>query len=96
MTAEAEIKVRFLTHAEGGRKAPIQGGKYGCPLKVGENAFDCRFVLSGNEVFMLGETYQIPIKFLNPEAALLHLKQGSEIELWEGKTIAKGEIIKVV
>lgn len=45
---------------------------------------------------MLGETYQIPIKFLNPEAALLHLKQGSEIELWEGKTIAKGEIIKVV
>ncbi len=93
---DALINVRFLTSSEGGREHPIQGDKYGCPLIVKNNGFDCRFILGENMCFELGKTYQIPIKFLDSEYALSHIQEGETISLWEGKTIATGKIIMII
>lgn len=94
MKPEAVIRVRFLTTEEGGRKSPIEGDKYGCPIMVNEHGFDCRFILDGGARFELGESYEISVKFLNPDLALKELREGIEISLWEGKTIARGEVVK--
>lgn len=90
---DALIKVRFLTPQEGGRNHDIVGEKYGCPLMINDEGFDCRFVLDTEKHFILGETYNINIKFLNPYHAGKVLKEGQKITLWEGKTIATGKIV---
>lgn len=96
MKPEAIIRIRFLTAEEGGRKTAIEGSRYGCPIIVNQQGYDCRFLLDGEGRFDLGETYEIPVKFLNPGLALKELKEGTEISLWEGKTIARGEVIKIL
>ncbi|WP_303907142.1 hypothetical protein [Thiohalomonas denitrificans] len=96
MKTEAVIRVRFLTPEEGGRKTPIEGERYGCPLMLNGQGFDCRFVLDGYACFELGKSYEIPVKFLNPVLALKELREGTEISLWEGKIIARGVVIKVM
>ncbi|HFD11985.1 MAG TPA: hypothetical protein ENJ32_05920 [Crenotrichaceae bacterium] len=95
MKPEAIIHVRFLTTDEGGRKSPISGERYGCPVMVGSDGYDCRFVLS-DILFELGKEYDIPIKFLNPNIAFQHLQVGTEISLWEGKTIGIGKVVKLI
>ena len=96
MKPEAVIRVRFLSTEDGGRESPIVGDKYGCPLMVNEEGFDCRFVLNKHSHFELGEVYEIPVKFLNPELALEALQEGAKITLWEGKVIARGMVIKIL
>ncbi|WP_125932008.1 hypothetical protein [Thiosocius teredinicola] len=95
MKADVVITVRFLTQEEGGRNTPIVSDSYGCPLMLGDEGFDCRFVLDGKTCFELGKEYAIPIKFLNRDKAFESLKANSEISLWEGKTIATGRIVDV-
>lgn len=95
MKPDAVIEVRFLTYNEGGRLMPINSESYGCPLIVGKLGFDCRFILDQKICFTLGETYQISVKFLDYEDAVKHLKEGSSISLWEGKTIAIGEVVNL-
>lgn len=95
MKPDARLKVRFLTTEEGGRETAIHGDKYGCPVIFGGNkAFDCRFVLSGQELFELGKVYEIQVKFLNPELAIKEFQRGVEVSLWEGRIIAEGKVIE--
>lgn len=89
---DARIVVRFLKPEESGRKADITILNYGCPLMVGGEGFDCRFEATDESVYHLGNTYDIPVKFLSPELALARLSVGQQITLWEGKTIAEGVI----
>lgn len=96
MKPEALIHVYFLTPEEGGRKSDIEGDKYGCPIMHGGQGHDCRFVLDGRTRFELGKTYNILVKFLNPKLALQDLAPGMKISLWEGKTIARGEISEIL
>jgi len=95
MNPDVIIKVRFLTKSEGGRNTPIFKMPYGCPLIINGRGFDCRFITNQNCIFELGETYEIPIKFLDSSQALMNISEGNEISLWEGKIIANGQIIKV-
>jgi hypothetical protein len=46
--ADAIVRVRFKTTAEGGRQSPIRIGEppYGCPLVVDGKTFDCRLLVS--------------------------------------------------
>ena len=90
---DAKITVRFLETQEGGRKSDVVASNYGCPLMVDGEAFDCRFLPFQEDVYHLGRTYEIPIKFLSPDLALSHLSVGVRITLWEGKTIAAGTIL---
>lgn len=92
MNTDAIIEIRFKTPAEGGRHGAINGIFYGCPLFIGGEAFDCRIFLNG-KTLLLGETYKLPVKFLNRDLVLPKLSQGKPVILWEGKEIATGRIV---
>lgn len=94
MKPDAVISVRFLTTAEGGRNTAVEGQFYACPLFVENQAFDCRLLLEGRRL-ELGTTYKVPIKFLYREMALPKLAVGKQILLWEGRNIAKGQVVEV-
>lgn len=97
MKPDAIIKVRFKTTAEGGREGNIviKEIPYGCPLLVESEAFDCRLLVDGRTL-QLGEAYELPVKFLNPDLALPKLSPGKTVRLWEGKDIAAGEVVRLV
>jgi hypothetical protein len=96
MKPDVIIEVRFKMASEGGRQGDILGGEfYGCPLFVEGEAFDCRLLLSGRTL-QLGETYELPVKFLNPALVLPKLLPGKSVKLWEGKEIATGKVVRLV
>lgn len=97
MKPEAIINVRFLTPDEGGRESPIKSDKYGCPLMINDkDGFDCRFVLNQFTCFELGNDYDIYVQFVNSDIAMKCLREGTEISLWEGKTIAIGKVVRIL
>mgnify|MGYP006890189297 CR=1 FL=1 len=94
MKPDAIIKVRFLTTVEGGRNTAIEGQFYACPLFIDNKGFDCRLMLEGQR-FELGVDYEVPVKFLYRELILPKLKIGKEVELWEGRKVANGLVLKI-
>ena len=95
MKPDAIINVRVLTTAEGGRSTAIEGQFYACPLFVENEGFDCRLLLEGRRL-ELGTDYEVPVKFLYRELALPKLAAEKEVTLWEGRTVAKGLVVKVI
>ena len=93
MTSDITIAVRFKTTAEGGRSGPVIGKHFSCPMFISGEAFDCRLLIEGRTL-ELGETYEVPVKFLNADLALPKLKVGKEIALWEGKEVAAGRVLR--
>jgi hypothetical protein len=92
------IKVRFSTPEEGGRRAAVQPSivdYYGCPFIVGGEAFDCRLLLQGRRL-ELGETYEIPVKFLNWRLVGPILAEGTPFVLREGEDVATGTVTRIV
>lgn len=95
MNPHAVIKVQFFTAAEGGREKPIVAASYGCPILAAGKGFDCRFVLDREKAFPPGQLHLIEVSFLSPGEARHSLHRGQEIELWEGKVIARGVIQEI-
>jgi len=100
MKPDVIIKVRFKTTAEGGRQGAIvipncMEHQYGCPFFVEGEAFDCRLLIAG-ETLKLGETYELPVKFLRPDLVLPKLSVGTSVTLWEGKDIATGQVVRLM
>jgi hypothetical protein len=91
---EIVVSVRFRTPQENGRLTAISGNHYSCPFVVHDKAFDCRLVLDGRTL-ELGNRYEVPVKFMNPQLALPLLKVGTQFLLWEGKEVAAGEVVKI-
>jgi len=52
-------------------------------------------LLLNDRTLQLGETYELPVKFLNPDVALRKLSAGKSVTLWEGKDIATGEVVRM-
>lgn len=94
MDADAIIKIRFKTTSEGGRQADLTGDYYSCPLFVDGNGFECRLFISGLTIH-LGTWYDLPVKFMNKVLVLPHLSNGKLIDLWEGKIVANGSVVKI-
>lgn len=94
MKPDIIISVRFLTTSEGGRETPVQGQFYSCPWFIDGEGFDCRLLLDGR-CLDLGVSYEVPVKFLYRDKALPKMQPGAEIHLWEGRNIAKGQVIQV-
>lgn len=100
MKPDIYIKVRFKTSAEGGRKTPLKRkisvtpAFYACPMIINGKGYDCRLLL-GDEDIELGKYYEIPVKFLDKNLALLNLSIGESITLWEGKEIAAGQVTQI-
>lgn len=95
MEPDIILRVRFRTTEEGGRQNAVGGEVYACPLFVGEKAFDCRLFKKGMTL-ELGQWYELPVKFMNKNLALAGLNVGKKISLWEGKTIADGEVVQIL
>jgi hypothetical protein len=94
MKYDATIRVRFRTTIDGGRKSNIQKGKvnyYSCPMLIGKLFFDCRIYFSGESI-ILGELYELGVKFLNANEAHNALRSTKRVSLWEGHIIADGEV----
>lgn len=95
MRPDATIEVRFKTTAEGGRQSDLIGAEfYACPFFVEGEAFDCRLLLDGRSI-QLGQTYELPVKFLNAGLVLPKLLPGKPVTLWEGKDIAAGKVVRL-
>ncbi len=95
MKPDAIINVRFLLPTEGGRNSAVEGQFYACPLFVDNEGFDCRLMLEGRRL-ELGTSYEVPVKFLYRELALPKLSVGKEVLLWEGRNVARAQIISIV
>ena len=94
MNPDIYIRIKIRTTIEGGRKTPIMGDFYGCPLIVDNEAYDCRLLIN-NMKLELGHIYEVPVKFLNKSLVWSHLTIGKTVVLWEGKEIADGEVTKI-
>lgn len=92
MHADAVIRVRFLTAAEGGRTTNVKGAVYSCPMLIENEAFDCRIDLEG-KTLELGSTYEVPVRFLAPDVAVPKLRPHMRVRLWEGFPVADAEIV---
>ena len=95
MKPDVIISVRFLAPSEGGRSTAVEGQFYACPLFVDNEGFDCRLMLEGQRL-ELGSTYEVPVKFLYRELALPKMSVGKEVLLWEGRNVAKGQVVKII
>jgi|ERR1700722_19819659 hypothetical protein len=91
---DVTINVRFKTTEEGGRKTPISGEFYACPMLIDGKGFDCRIDLDGKKV-ELGHNYVLSVKFLNRSSVVPLLYPKKPVILWEGKDIANGEILEI-
>jgi hypothetical protein len=88
-TPDAIIEVRFRTTDEGGRKTPVDGDFYSCPLFVDGEGFDCRIFL-GNQRAELGQWYQFPVKFLRRDFVISGARQANYSLGGEGSGQRKG------
>jgi hypothetical protein len=88
------IDVRFRMAAEGGKESPITAPFYSCPMMIDDHGYDCRIFLDGK--VELGNTYRLPVKFLDREFAMSHLAAGTRFTLWEGRDVADGSIVAVL
>lgn len=97
----AIARIKFLSSGEGGRSQSIPLMNFGCPVffegipELSKHGYDCRLLVPehGAEISP-GETVEkLQIIFLFPEDVIPFVKAGTRFSLWEGKTIARGEIL---
>jgi hypothetical protein len=99
----AIARVGFLSNAEGGRTQPIPLMDFGCPVffenvtSLSKHGYDCRLLVPRHgRVICPGETVEnLSMVFLYPKDVFPHLCAGVRFTLWEGKTIARGEILRI-
>ncbi len=94
MSPDVTIEVRFRRCSEGGRSSSVLGQQFGCPMVISGEMFDCRLLI-GDRTLELGEPYEVPVKFLNPQVAMSRLEPGCAIALWEGKVVADGKVLRI-
>lgn len=99
----AIAKIRFLTTEEGGRKCPVPLMNLGFPVfwknlpALSQHGWDCRLLVPehGAEI-MPGETVEeLGMIFLSPDVIFSNIHSGVRFSLWEGGTVAHGEIIRI-
>ena len=98
MMPDVIVNIRFFTQSEGGRATSVTENSlsyYSAPMLIDNQYFDCRIILDGKGI-VLGKHYELPITFLCRDDALQRITLGKEVSLWEGKIIAKAEIIDII
>lgn len=94
-------KIALLGVADGGRSQGLPMMNFGCPVffqsvpALGSHGYECRLLLPEyGQTISPGETAQpVPMIFLSAEEVGAHLTPGVKFTLWEGRTIAEGEIL---
>lgn len=80
---------------KGGRKTPVTGDTYSCPMIIDGKAYDCRLLIK-NMKLELGCFYEVPVKFLNRDTVFPNLNIDKNIILWESKEVADGLVTKIL
>lgn len=96
-------KITLLSAEEGGRTQAIPVMNFGCPMhfenvpELVKHAYDCRLLVEEYGTPILpGDTIEnVRILFLSPNEVIPWLKVGTRFTLWEGKTIAHGEVVSI-
>lgn len=96
-------KIALLSTEEGGRSQPIPVMNFGCPMYVenspelAKHAYDCRLLVQeyGKSISPGDTVENIRIVFLSPDEVIPQLNVGTCFTLWEGKTIARGEVVSI-
>ncbi|MFC5767753.1 hypothetical protein [Thauera sinica] len=96
-------KIRFLSTAEGGRSQALPSDTFGCPVffegipELSSHGYDCRILISEvpEPVQPGDEVEKVRMLFLSPDEVLTQVRLGARFTLWEGKTIAYGEVIGI-
>lgn len=96
MQPDIIARVTMFAMGAGGKSSAIPAVRYGCPLFIDGQGFDCRLLLDqvgyGLE---LGATAVVPIKFLHFDLVRGLLAPGVRFTLWEMRHFAEGEILQV-
>jgi hypothetical protein len=95
--------IRLARTQEGGRRTPIGGPTYACPVffegvpQLAANGYACRILLpEGVTTIAPGDTIaEIPLLFLSPDEVIPHIRPGVSFTLWEGKTIGRGVVVRI-
>jgi hypothetical protein len=90
-------RVTMYLPGNGGKRDAIPPVQYRCPLSINGRQYDCRLLLNqiGKGLF-LGETADIPIKFLCFDLVKDQLLLGAKFTLWEMRDFAEGTILEVL
>ncbi|GKS98992.1 hypothetical protein AVKW3434_06410 [Acidovorax sp. SUPP3434] len=96
-------KINLFSNIEGGRSQPIPAVNFGCPVffenipELANHAYDCRLLMSeyGGSISPGDCAKSVPIIFLSQDEVLLYARVGTIFNLWEGKKIGVGEIVKI-
>jgi len=96
-------RIRFLAQEEGGRTQSLPPSTFGCPIffedipELSAHGYDCRILLSEiNRLIAPGDEVEaVRIVFLSPDEVFAHVRKGTTFSLWEGKVIARGEVVDI-
>lgn len=96
MQPDIIARVTMFASDMGGKSSAIPPIRYGCPLFIDGQGFDCRLLLDKlGHKFEPGTTEEVSIKFLFFDLVRSHLLPGARFTLWETRTFAEGEILQV-
>ena len=85
------LRVHLFRTEVGGRQQKI-ADKYGRPVEIGGELFDCRMSV-GHEGIAPGEAADVRAQFLSPDLVLPLLRVGDELRLWEGRWIGTATVL---
>ncbi|WP_423197598.1 MULTISPECIES: hypothetical protein [unclassified Cupriavidus] len=96
MQPDIIARVTMFTPDAGGKASGIPATRYGCPLFIENQGFDCRLLLDQvHHGLTPGNTAEVPIKFLYFDLVRPLLSPGVRFTLWEMRHFAEGEILQV-
>ena len=92
---DIEAEVIFLLPEEGGRKKTIFSG-FRPTFIYDDSAWDATLYFEGDDFMPNGLPRIIFFDFVSPEYHVGKLVPGKEFELWEGRVIARGHVLRLV
>lgn len=95
-------RIALFGAADGGRSQAIPIMNFGCPAffqnvpALASHGYDCRLLLPeyGQPISPGEIAERVPMIFLSADEVGTYLKPGVKFTLWEGRTIAEGEILE--
>ena len=95
LSPQISVEITLTAEELGGRKTPILQGEYRGVFTVGEESFSVRFCVPSEHVLSPSAVQNFDVQFLVPEAASPHFPVGAVFEVWEGKDIGIGRVLRV-
>ena len=92
---DIEAEVIFLSPSEGGRKNSVFQG-FRPTFFYDGNPWDADLYFEGADFLPDGKPRIVYFKFASPEKHVGQLLPGKHFELWDGRVIAEGKVLKIL